>query len=310
MMDRQHPRRHHRAAAFSLVEMMVAVAVSSVIVFALYAVFNQTQKAFRAGAQQVDVLEGGRAAMDMIVADIEQMVAFNIPDVTNYYAMFPPTVRVVGITEDTAQKTVTNVLREVFFANQQNHEYEFIGYRFAPDPLNEPVAKLLRFTSRVRTTEILSQDNVRTNGFDEFALTPSEDILNPQTRLPYPKYKNFDAILDNVVHFRLIPYTRDGYRWTRELAEEDPYRDKYNPQDGVVFLQDFSQPDYPPGTFATYVFKYQSLPAFVDIELGVLDPKVAETLRGMPSELAEDYLNRQVDSIHLFRKRVAILPVF
>ena len=37
------------------------------------AVFNSTQTAFRASVTQTDVLEGGRAAMDMIAGDLREM---------------------------------------------------------------------------------------------------------------------------------------------------------------------------------------------------------------------------------------------
>ena len=37
------------------------------------AVFNSTQTAFRASVTQTDVLEGGRAAMDLMAADLRQM---------------------------------------------------------------------------------------------------------------------------------------------------------------------------------------------------------------------------------------------
>ena len=52
---------------------MVVVALLALIVMALMAVFNSTQTAFRAGVTQTDVLEGGRAAMDLIAADLRQM---------------------------------------------------------------------------------------------------------------------------------------------------------------------------------------------------------------------------------------------
>jgi type II secretory pathway component PulJ len=43
---------------------LVVVSLLSLIVLALMAVFNSTQRAFRASITQTDVLEGGRATMD------------------------------------------------------------------------------------------------------------------------------------------------------------------------------------------------------------------------------------------------------
>src|SRR6185503_11455848 len=58
--------------AFSLVEVMVAVGLLAVIIVGLLAMFYQTQRAFRAGMTQVDVLEAGRATMEMIARDFQQ----------------------------------------------------------------------------------------------------------------------------------------------------------------------------------------------------------------------------------------------
>ncbi len=59
--------------AFSLVEVLLVMALLSLIVLVLMTVFNSTQSAFRAGVTQTDVLEGGRVAMDMIVSDLKVM---------------------------------------------------------------------------------------------------------------------------------------------------------------------------------------------------------------------------------------------
>ena len=44
---------------FSLVEVLLAVSIMSVIVFGLFSMFNQTQKALLATSKQVDILGGG-----------------------------------------------------------------------------------------------------------------------------------------------------------------------------------------------------------------------------------------------------------
>ena len=59
--------------AFTLVEVMVVMALLSLIVIALMGVFSSTQAAFRASVTQTDVLEGGRAAMDLIAGDLRAM---------------------------------------------------------------------------------------------------------------------------------------------------------------------------------------------------------------------------------------------
>ena len=59
--------------AFSLIELMVVMALLSLIVLALMAVFTSTQRAFRASVTQTDMLEGSRAALDLITTDLRAM---------------------------------------------------------------------------------------------------------------------------------------------------------------------------------------------------------------------------------------------
>ncbi len=51
----------------------MVVVLLSFIVLALMAVFNSTQAAFRASVTQTDVLESGRAVMEMISDDLRAM---------------------------------------------------------------------------------------------------------------------------------------------------------------------------------------------------------------------------------------------
>ena len=62
-------------AGFSLVEVLLAVSIMSVIVFGLFSMFNQTQKALLATSKQVDILGGGRAAIEVLVEDIQKAEA-------------------------------------------------------------------------------------------------------------------------------------------------------------------------------------------------------------------------------------------
>ena len=64
------PRAANRA--FSLVELLVSVGLLSIVILALYAMFDQTQRALRGSVGQVDVLEGARSAIDLVRRDLEQ----------------------------------------------------------------------------------------------------------------------------------------------------------------------------------------------------------------------------------------------
>ncbi len=62
-----HPSiAQRRIAAFSLLEMMIAVGMLTIIVLALYAMFDQTQKALRQSLNQAEVSENGRSALELM----------------------------------------------------------------------------------------------------------------------------------------------------------------------------------------------------------------------------------------------------
>src|SRR5262245_45016848 len=72
-----------RRAAFSLLEVMVAVALLAVIIVGLLAMFYQVQRAFRAGTGQGDLMEHGRATMNLLTRELQQASATRYASVTN-----------------------------------------------------------------------------------------------------------------------------------------------------------------------------------------------------------------------------------
>src|SRR5437867_10550384 len=74
-----------RRRAFTIVELLVAISVLTLIVLVLYGLFDQVQRALRGNVAQVDVLEGGRSAMQLMAGELEQMDAGNLPASTNTY---------------------------------------------------------------------------------------------------------------------------------------------------------------------------------------------------------------------------------
>ncbi|HCB98997.1 MAG TPA: hypothetical protein DEP78_12090, partial [Verrucomicrobiales bacterium] len=64
---------------FSLIEVLLAVSIMSVIVYGLFSMFNQTQKALIATSKQVDVMGSGRVAIDLLVEYIQQAESPALP---------------------------------------------------------------------------------------------------------------------------------------------------------------------------------------------------------------------------------------
>src|SRR4051812_45778542 len=116
--------------AFSVTEMLIAVTLMGVIVIALYGVFNQTQKALRASVNQVDVLESGRAALEIMTRDLEGLTTFSGPNGTNLIVQLMPDPIPATIQDDTDGTPLrTNVLQDIFFISKMNKEWVGTGYR-------------------------------------------------------------------------------------------------------------------------------------------------------------------------------------
>src|SRR5688572_1392290 len=82
--------RQRCQVAFTIVELLVAVTIMTLIILALYGMFDQTQKALRGNMTQVDIFEGGRAAMDILTRELEQMAPSKAEDTVNFYVTAGP----------------------------------------------------------------------------------------------------------------------------------------------------------------------------------------------------------------------------
>jgi hypothetical protein len=260
------PRRL-ASLAFSLIEIMVVVSLMTVIILGLVAMFGQTQKAFRGSMTQVDVLANGRATMDLLTRESEQVTPSYLFNVTNFYvtrALFPPLVQTLpGTTE-----TRTNVLEEFYFLTRENQRWMGTGYRVGtPDA---GVGTLYRFYTNAPVTEITNL-----SGSFQTALT------------------NLNRIADGVVHLRVRAYDTNGYLMVR------------SPNVSIMTVQtnDF------PGEIRSF-FRSNAVPAYLELELGILEQRTLERLRSIPNAAAQrSYLENHAGQVHLFRQRISVRNV-
>ena len=89
-----HPSPVTPRSAFSLIEIMVTVALLSFIVLGLLAMFTQTKRAFTSSMTQTDVMESGRAVIEMIARELEQLTPGHVNNgnyrCTNFFAELSP----------------------------------------------------------------------------------------------------------------------------------------------------------------------------------------------------------------------------
>jgi hypothetical protein len=321
-------------AAFSLIEIMVTIALLSFIVLGLLAMFNQTQRAFRSSMTQVDVLEAGRAVTDIIARDMEQMVAGHLAYMknsdgsfhisTNFFAEMTPFM-MQGVLQGLAgtgpgpQECRTNVFQDVFCLTKQNLDYIGIGYHIQPDPCNF-VGTLYRFsTNRPKSAFGPPFDAI---GLPYNATQLSWEFRNATNMPPGSSGPpGMSRIADGVVHFQVTAYDTNGmpfsfynvspyYGWfrTNGLAPVSASGSGYgNMQNSRVMIGNAAMRDR-----LNYYFFSNAVPAYVEVEVAFLEPHILDRLKGIgnlnPTAQLQ-YLSNHVANVHLFRRRIPIRNV-
>lgn len=188
------PRR--LTVAMTLLEIMVAVSLLSLIVLTLYNMFDRTQKALRGTRNQTDVAEAGRAGLETLVREIQQMRAMSSTNyIFNVWVTNRFSVNSIVVSNNSIP-LLTNILLETFFHNFTPQAspavWSGIGYRVASssDPRSVPgngVGTLYRFSTN--------------------AARPTANFwVNYGVNLP-PVTNFFQRVCDGVIHFNLRLYT-------------------------------------------------------------------------------------------------------
>jgi len=274
-------------AAFSLIEIIIVVGLLSLITLGLLMMFNQTQRVFRAGLTQVDVLEGGRLVTDMMTRELQQMSASYRANVVNFYVDLAPKYEVIPgeplhpllqTMPGVAQSKRTNLLEEVFFLTRENQTWKGIGYLVRP--VDSGVGTLYRF----ETNSTVAQ-------------TP--DFLFPNFLLPgfyNTPVANLSRVLDGVVHFKVRAYNPNGQWITSKINTNQ--------------VTDVQPSAFALGEIGRYNFWSNALPASVEVEIGVLEDRTLRRAQSIPpGPVRQKYLEDQAGKVHIFRLRIPIRNV-
>lgn len=257
---------------------MLVVTLLSLIVIALMGVFSGTQRAFRASITQTDVLEGGRAAMDLITGDLRAMQASGgvTNGAVNFYAVVPPGYAQAPLVQSltASSATRTNVLEQIFILTRENLTWTGIGY--AVDTNSADINSLYRFTA---STNINVNPVVLFNAFYNQVNQPNGGV-----------YTNMSRLLDGVVQLTVRAYGTNGV-WMNSAYTNAANFYSFPPVLGETGFLMFSN----------------TLPASVGIELGVLEDRTLQRAESRPAgPLRNLYLQDQAAQVHLFRQRVSI----
>ena len=313
--------------AFSLIEIMVTIALLSFIVLGLLAMFNQTQRAFRSSMTQVDVLEAGRAVTDMVARDFEQAVpgqlAYFVTNnsfivTTNFFAelssYFPqfkqPILQGLPGTGGTGtQECRTNCFQDVFFLAKQGLDYMGVGYQVRPEYQDGVVGTLYRFSTN--TTKYYA--GMLSSQFRQASFINWKDP-NRNTTPP-----NMSRIADGVVHFRVIAYDTNGYPfnynslYTNAMFRTNGYVQAFAAGSGYTAMRNsrMTAPAAAMPDHYNYYFFSNAVPAYLELEVGFLEPHILDRLRGLNGNPVAQYqyLSNHVANVHLFRRRIPIRNV-
>jgi len=263
------------APGFSLVEIMVAVGLLSVILIGLLAMFYQTQRAFRLGVGQVDVMEAGRLAMEGIGPELQETVASGQEFIVNLRIQenenFGPSVQSLPASTPEFR---TNSLLDVYFLRRRGDDWVGTAYRVS----SWPAGSLYKLEVPMRKDQLSQLDAL-------FKSKLSDDVGVALADDP-----PFHRLIDGGVHFALIPYDQDGipiWNGSTNIVSTNV----------VAALPDRQ----------IYDFRQDALPASVEIQLGILEGPAYETYLARPDPtLAANYLQQQAGKVHIFRKRIPI----
>jgi prepilin-type N-terminal cleavage/methylation domain-containing protein len=292
------PSTFNLRRGFTLIEVMVVVVLLSFIVLALMAVFNSTQKAFRASVTQTDVLEGGRATMDFMAADLRAMApsfgqsngingAVNFC-VTNYSSNMSLNQPMVGLIDPNTQRTN---IQENFFVlsrNNLNGHDSWIGTGYAVYVSPSNLYSLYRFSTNYPVMASGGLSNLFYADFRNFLLSPN----------------NYSHLMDGVVDLRVKAFDADGV-WINT-----------NRQNVITNSIIFSGSQFIPNEVGC-IFYSNALPSSVEIEMGVLEDRTLQRAESLPNNLPSPspndrrtlFLQSQAGQVHIFRERVSIQNV-
>jgi hypothetical protein len=278
-------------SAFSLIEIMVTVGLLSLIILGLVAMFSQTQRAFKTSMSQADVLESGRAVAEMLSRELSEITPSYVPFTTNMMVIVD-TNHLQDLPGTSIKRT--NTLDKFFFLTKYNMDWTGIGYEVLPTSPGAAVGTLYRYSANARRFDarLLSSNflYVARNGF----------VTN--------------RVVDGVVHFKITPFAKNGYPLFREFGYTNALYSTN--QNRPFYFATLTNSDVAPSYYfpdqLSYNFFSNTVPAFVELELGVLEKQTLDRYRALPTNdvsQLESFLATRAAQVQIFRQRIPIRNV-
>ena len=274
------------ASAFTLVEIIVSISLLTFIMIGLMATFNQVQRSFKSSVSLSDVLEPGRAVVDMMTRDLEQMTPAQLPPNYTPYPCFnfwtqlspsfPPTpMTLVAVLPPSPSRT--NVVEDIFFMSRINQDWAGTGYTVSN--VVGGAGTLYRYYRQIPKLNQMSSA-IPTNNPASLFGTFISALPNPAASM--------GRIADGVVHLQVRAFDTRGNlissSWSNFVASPNAA----------------GQPDYS--------FYNNAVPAYLELEVGMLEPQILDRAKGTADPKAF-LANNAAAHVHIFRQRIPIRNV-
>jgi prepilin-type N-terminal cleavage/methylation domain-containing protein len=283
--------------AFTLIEIMVVIVLLSLIILGLMAMFDQTQKAFRAGMAQTDQLEGGRMFTDQLTRDVEQIQPSYLTNTLNFLAVIPGPTVYTPATQTLPGTPVprTNLLQDLFFLTRNNQTWSGVGYFVRTNAgigtFVDPVGTLYRY-----------QTNMPVGVFHAFPQAAYQTFLNATNSYGVANPSaagSLSKILDGVVEFHIHCYDTNGVLLNGYSSINYP--------SNFVYIQNWPNSS---NDMSVYAFSNNIVPAYVEVELGILEPAVLKRYNSIPNQVARtNFLASHAGNVQVFRQRIPVRNV-
>lgn len=253
-----------RVRAFTMVELMAAVTIAISLILMLYTIFDKVTRVFVEGQSRAVAMEEGRAAMDMIVADIERMGA--VIDENQPHLEWVPFS--ASWNEFPDNSVIPPVIYYTALASYHPQSQGFSSYIHTGYPW--PQLPLWSRTTLFRVPRLLESEQQKIAVLGEYFITNPVDQIMPQadffvggSAVPPPVGSIHDLYHHNI---RFYSHT-DNWRFIQyKLGGMDEYRtclapSSDYPQASVVHLKrkipnrvawPLPQPDTPVGALWVY----------------------------------------------------------
>jgi len=254
--------------AFTVMEMLVSVALLALIMAALFGSFYQVQRAVRVGTAQKDVIEAARSAFLLMAREMQLAAPSRVNGINNFFAHHETSGFVQTLPDG---GTLTNILQDFYWLTRNDPSdwgrWSLDGFFVSTDnDRSGLVGSLFRYSISGYSSNLYGFHQ----SFEEAVQT------------------NANHVMDGVVNLQLRIFDARGLAYT-------------NTTPNSVSNLSVSLPD-------SFAFAGDYLPAYVELEMAVLEPDALRQYqaKSVNPSVAKQFLAERAHNVHLFRQRIPI----